>query len=137
MSRIFNLFISHAWNYGERYQGIVRLLESDDSFVWRNYSVPKDDPLVDPGTEIGRRKLTGLLKEQIRSCSCFILVSGMWVYHREWIQTEIKIAQDYRKPIVGVRRRGAVVTPAEVISVSDEMVNWNSQSLISAIRRVS
>lgn len=136
LARAYDLFISHAWKYGERYDGIVRLLNSEERFSWRNYSVPQHDPLVDPETTIGKRKLTGLLREQIRQCSCFILVAGMYVYHREWIQIEIDIATGYGKPVIGVRRRGAQVTPAEVIRVSDRVVNWNTHSLTAAIREV-
>lgn len=39
--RTYDLFISHAWAYDERYEGIVRLLNSVPGFSWRDYSVPR------------------------------------------------------------------------------------------------
>lgn len=136
-TRCYDLFISHAWDYDERYQGIVRLLNSVPGFTWRDYSVPRDRPIVDPRTEVGVRLLTSKLDEQIRQATCFILVAGMFVNHREWVQREIRIAQKYGKRVVGVRRRGQQITPGEVVNVSHALVNWNSQSLVDAIRSVA
>lgn len=131
---IYNLFISHAWQYSERYEGIVRLLDSVPSFQWRDYSAPRDYPVVEYGTRISAHRLTELLDQRIRSASCFLLVAGMFVDHRTWVQTEIDIAMNYSKPIVGVRRRGQKLTPQTVIDVADEMVNWNAASIVAAIR---
>lgn len=135
-SRYYDLFISHAWTYSERYDGIVRLLNSVPGFHWRDYSVPQNAPLVDSNTLIGKRILTGLLDEQIRQSSCFILVAGMFVHHREWVQIEIDIARAYGKPIVAVRRRGQERTPVEVEALSNAIVNWNANSLVNAIFEV-
>src|SRR5690606_17511761 len=73
----YDLFISHAWAYDERYSGICRLLDGQRglTFGWRDYSAPRDHPVADPNTEIGRNKLRALLNERVRQCSCFILVA--------------------------------------------------------------
>lgn len=131
-----DIFISHAWSYSDRYNGIVNLLDNAAYFSWRNYSVPEHNPLVDPNTLVGKRKLTALLDEQIRQVSCFVVVAGMFVNHKEWIQTEIDIALAYKKPIVGVRRRGQVRTPQYIEDISDEMCNWNSKSITDAIKAI-
>lgn len=134
-SRTYDIFISHAWAYDERYEGICRLLNSVPGFYWRDYSVPRSAPIVDPRTEMGVRALTARLREQIRQCSCFILVAGMFVNHRIWVQREMSIAVEYGKPIIGVQHRGQQRTPVEVEAIADETVRWNSASLVSAIRR--
>ena len=41
----YNLFISHSWNYSSAYNDLVRLLDSKPYFNYKNYSVPKDDPI--------------------------------------------------------------------------------------------
>lgn len=132
----YDIFISHAWSYDDRYKGIINLLDSDPSFKYRNYSVPKHDPLVDPSTAIGKRVLEDMLSEQIRQCSCFILASGMYVYHKEWIQIEINWALKYKKPIVSIKRRGAQITPKYVEEVSTRLVGWQARSIVSAIQEV-
>lgn len=132
----YDLFISHAWDHDDRYQGIVRLLNGVDDFQWRDYSFPRDYPAVDSDTEVGRNTLRMILRENVRQSSCFLLIAGMYVNHRYWVQAEIDFAREYGKPIVGIRRRGQQVTPQIVYDVSHEVVNWNSNSIASAIRKV-
>ena len=142
MSKIHHLFISHAWKYNEEYDRLVNLLNSvrDDpvrQFSYKNYSVPKHDPLFDPDTEVGERKLKLELDSQISPASCVLVISGMYVPYRKWIQAEIEIAQRYRKPIIGVVPRGQERVPIEVQNVANEMVGWSTESIIAAIRRYS
>lgn len=135
MARSYDLFISHAWSYDERYQGICRLLGNVQGFSWRDYSAPRDYPAVNPNTEVGRNTLRRILSERVRQSSCFVLSAGMFVNHRYWVQAEIEFAQYWRKPIVGILRRGQERTPQLVYDVADEVVAWNSSSLTNAIIR--
>lgn len=41
----YHLFISHSWNYSNTYNDLIRLLDSKSYFSYKNYSVPKDDPI--------------------------------------------------------------------------------------------
>ena len=52
-----------------------------------------------------------------------------------WIQTEIEIATRYQKPIIGVRPWGQERIPQAVQDAADEMVGWNTYSIVSAVRR--
>lgn len=140
---VYDVFISHAWEYSDRYWGVLSLMDvAKQNFYWfdyRNYSVPKHDPIADPDAKVRIAKLTALLKEQIRQASCVIVPAGMYVNSRFWIQKEIDLAKaafSIPKPIVGIRRRGQQRTPQELEDQADEMVNWNSNSLAEAIRRV-
>jgi hypothetical protein len=135
--KTYDIFISHAWRYSDDYNRLVKLLNEAPRFDWRNYSDPKHDPVIDPNTDVGRRKMKKELDEQIRPVNCVIVISGMYVAYRYWIQTEIDIAIDYKKPIIGVRPWGQERTPQEVQDVADEMVGWNTDSIVSAIRRHS
>ena len=77
------------------------------------------------------------LDEQIRPVNCVIVISGMYVAYRYWIQTEINIASRYVKPIIGVKPWGQERIPQEVQDVASEMVGWNTDSIVSAISRHS
>ena len=46
----FNLFISHSWTYSDQYERLVALLQNRGYFSFRNYSVPRDDPIHSAGT---------------------------------------------------------------------------------------
>jgi hypothetical protein len=139
----YDVFVSHAWSYSDRYLGTVGLLDAASVnlrwFSYRNYSVPKHDPIVDPDENVRIAKLRGLLKEQIRQASVVIVPAGMYVNHRYWIQEELRIAQTgflYKKPVVAIRRRGQQRDPEDLMAMADAAVNWNSTSLAEAIRDV-
>ncbi len=41
----YNLFISHSWAYNDEYEKLVRMLNDKPYFYYKNYSVPKNDPI--------------------------------------------------------------------------------------------
>lgn len=133
--KTYDLFLSHVWRSTENseYYRLENLLYEASYFYWRNYSVPEHDPL---GTKTDR-ELRQALRQQIAPINCFLVVSGMYVNHRKWIQAEIDIAKAYNKPIVGVRPLGQEHVPIEVQNASKEMVGWQTSSIIDAIRRCS
>lgn len=131
--KTYDLFVSHAWKYNEGYYRLIEMLDAAPRFVFRNYSIPEHDPL---GAKT-KRELEAALDRQIRPVNCFLAIAGMYVQHREWIQFEIEAAQSYGKPIIGVRPWGSERTPTEIVLAADEMVNWNTASVVDAVRRRS
>lgn len=136
----YNVFVSHAWTYSDRYNGVIGLLDTAtdkySDFDYVDYSVPKHDPLVDPNTNVGKQKLTELLKAQIARASSVIVPAGMYVNNRYWIQKEIDLARNgfaQPKRIIAIRRRGQERNPQELLDVADRVVNWNSASLAKAV----
>jgi len=132
--KIYDLFISHAWRYNDDYTRLVDMLRKAPNFNWRNYSDPKHDPVVDPDDKVNRDRLVRELEGQIRPTNCVIVISGMYVAYRYWIQKEIDIAASYGKRIIGVIPWGQERTPQEVQDVAAMMVAWNTDSIVSAIR---
>jgi hypothetical protein len=106
-------------------------------FKWRNYSVPKHDPLIDPNTYVGKAKLTELLDRQVKPVNCVLILGGIYAAHSEWILKEIKLAQSYKKPIIGVYPWGQQNMPLAVQNAANELVGWNTSTIVSAIRRNS
>jgi hypothetical protein len=98
----YDLFISHAWRYNLDYYNLEKMLKEASNFLWRNYSVPIHDPLVDPKSDSGKAKLISLLDNQVKPVNCVIILGGMYAAHSEWILKEIQIATSYKKPILGV-----------------------------------
>ena len=133
--KTYDLFLSHVWRkvHNSEYYRLEKLLYGANNFYWRNYSVPEHDPL---GTKTDR-ELRRALDRQIRPINCFLIVSGMYVNHRKWIQAEIDIAKSYDKPIIGVIPFGQVRVPIEMQKISKEMVGWQASSIVAAIRRWS
>jgi hypothetical protein len=126
-----NTFISHAWAYNEDYYRLVKMLNEAPDFGWKNYSVPEHDPLH----QRTKKDLEQALYDQIRSTSVVIVLAGMYVTHREWIQKEIDIALEMNKPIIGIRPWGSERIPRDLQDVAKEIVGWNTSSIVTAIKR--
>ncbi len=133
--KTYDLFLSHVWRSAENseYYRLANLLYEASYFYWRNYSVPEHDPL---GTKTDA-ELREALYRQIRPVNCFLVVAGMYVNHRKWIQEEIDIAESYGKPIVGVIPWGQERVPIQVQNAANEMVGWQTGGIVDAIRRWS
>jgi hypothetical protein len=142
MIKNYNIFITHAWKYSEAYHRLEDLLKTARQtprlkFNYKNYSVPKHDPVIDPKTEVGFRKLKAALDSQISPSSCVLVISGMYVAYRPWLQIEINIAKKYGKPIIGIIPRGQTNIPVEIQNVACDLVGWNTDSIVTAIKRHS
>ncbi len=128
--KTYDLFISHAWKYNDDYYRLVNLLNAAANFKWRNYSVPEHDSFG----KMTKAQLLAELDGQIKPVNAVLIIAGMYVNYSDWILEEIKIAQKYGKPIIGLKPRGAEVTPKVVQDAAKEMVGWTTDSIVAAVR---
>ena len=128
----YRLFISHAWQYNADYYRLIQMLNNASNFIYSNYSVPKHDPVDTNNTS----KLKEQLRKQIRPVEVVIILGGMYVAYSDWIQFEIDFATGLGKPILGIKPWGAQVMPTAVQDAADEIVGWNTSTIVSAIRRL-
>lgn len=129
----YRLFISHAWQYNADYYRLLKILDEASNFIYANYSVPEHDP-VDANNNT---KLKEELRQQIRPVEVVIILGGMYVAHSGWIQFEIDYATELSKPILGIRPWGSQVMPTAVQDAADEIVGWNTSTIVAAIRRLA
>jgi MTH538 TIR-like domain (DUF1863) len=126
--RKYNIFISHAWDYSEDYRKIESWLNDAPNFTWNNLSVPKHDPIS------SKDQLKARLHDQMRPADVFIILGGMYVAHSEWILYEINFARRIGRRIIGIQPWGSTVMPLAVQQASDEIVGWNRNSIVNAVR---
>lgn len=126
----YHLLISHSWRYSHQYETIVNWLNGSPYFKWSNHSVSADNPF---NTE-SDSGLQDRLTRQIQGCSAIIVVSGMYTSYSKWINYEINEARRMNKPIIGIKPWGNERVPVKIQEDSTALVNWNSNSLISAVR---
>jgi len=131
--KIYNVFISHAWAYNDDYYRLTEMLNNAPNFYYRNYSVPEHNPLHAGN----RRQLEQDLYDQIRPTNIIVILAGMYVPHHDWIQREIDIALEMDKPILGIAPWGSQVIPVAVQDSANEIVGWNTDSIVDAIRRLA
>lgn len=137
--RTFNIFISHAWKYGDSYDKLVALLDNASYFSYKNFSAPEDSPLTNTdGTPVtNKSQITSAIENKIKLVNCVIVISGMYYNNREWMEKEIEIAQKYNKPIIAVKPWGNTLMPTDIQVVADTTVNWNTDSIVDAIKTYS
>lgn len=135
--RTHHLFIGHSWNYSDAYDRLVDLLRHRNYFRFRNYSVPRDDPIHDAGTDA---QLEEAIRRQMAPCGVVLILAGVYATYSKWIDKEIGLATngfDQPKPIVAIKPRGSVRTSASVTQAADRIVGWNTESVVGAIRELS
>lgn len=127
----YNICISHSWTYSDAYEKIVSLLSSNPYFSFKNYSVPKNDPIHNARYDWQLREA---IKRQMQSASCVLILAGVYSTYSKWINIEIQLAKEMNKRIVAIEPWGAERTSAVVKSAADVTVGWNASSVIKAIR---
>lgn len=131
---MYNLFISHSWTYNNTYEDLTKLLNNASYFSYKNYSVPKDDPIHNANND---RELYNAIEEQIRHASVVLILAGVYSSYSKWIDKEIEIAQNLNKPILAIEPWGSEKTSAKVKNSANRIVRWNTDSIVSAIRNIS
>ena len=128
---IYNLFISHSWAYGDAYDKLIRMLDSDRYFKYKDYSVPKNNPIHNATYDY---QLRAAIKNQMQHASCVLILAGVYATYSKWINIEIQLAKEMNKPIIAIEPWGSERTSLIVKNNANKIVKWNTSSIISAIR---
>lgn len=130
-----HLFISHSWSYGDAYEKLKNLLDSRSYFIYVDYSIPKDDPIHTSGTD---KELYEAILNRIRPCHVVLIMAGVYSTYSKWINKEIQAAKTgflNPKPIVAIKPRAQTNVSSVVTKNADVLVNWNTESIVAAIRQ--
>lgn len=137
MLKTHNLFISHSWTYSDSYDRLCNLLDNRPYFYYKNYSVPKHNPIHTRGTD---RELLEAIINKMQFCHVVLIMAGVYSTYSKWINNEIIVANkgfSNPKPIIGIKPWGQTNMSRVVQDNAVEMVNWNTESVVAAIRRHS
>ena len=132
--KTYNLFISHSWNYGGYYRRLCRLLNQAPYFRYRNYSVPRNAPIPDAANQSA---LQSAIRRKMQPCQVVVVIAGVYSTHSKWMQTEIRLAKRFGKPILAVTPRGSSRISSYVRKHADEVVGWDTRSIVGGIRRLA
>lgn len=128
---IYNLFISHSWAYSDAYEKLVNLLNAKTYFNYKNYSVPKNDPIHNAAYEY---QLKEAIRKRIQPTSCVLIMAGVYSTYSKWINIEIELAKSMNKKIIAIEPWGSEKTSRTVKDAADVIVGWNAASIVNAIR---
>ena len=127
----YNLFISHSWAHTNAYECLVDLLDDASGFSYKNYSVPRNDPIHNASND---SQLKAAIRQQMQPASCVLILAGVYASYSKWINIEIDLAQSMGKKIIAIEPWGAEKTSARVKNAADIIVGWNTSSIVRAIR---
>ena len=129
-----HLFISHSWTYTDAYERLVGLLDARPYFLFKDYSVPRDDPIHNVRTIAGLR---AAIRQQMAPCGVVLILAGVYATYSKWIDEEVNLAQSgflRPKPIVAIKPWGNVRMSQPVRDAATRVVGWNTNSVVTAIR---
>jgi len=134
--KTYNIFISHSWAYGDIYDKLIEMLDKEPRFSYKNYSVPKDDP-VHNAPNIAA--LAQAIRDRVRFCDAVLVLAGVYSTYSKWINREIDIAQQFTtpKPIIAIEPWNSEKTSKFVKDNADKIVGWNTSPIVSAIRELA
>lgn len=128
----YNIFISHSWAYGDAYERLVGMLDEKSYFEYKNYSVPKNDPIHNAPYEY---QLKEAIRKQMQPASCILILAGVYSTYSKWINIEIELAQNLEKKIIAIEPWGAERTSTVVKKAADVIVKWNTDSIVNEIKK--
>jgi len=135
-TRRINVFISHAWKYSGHYEKLSewvfenRWRSGQATLDFRDFSVPKDDPIHDAQND---SELRDALYRQIALSHVVVIPTGMYANYSKWIQKEIDGAKKYEKPILAVNPWASLRRSSVVASAANETVGWSKQGVVDGI----
>ena len=121
----YNIFISHSWTYSDAYEKLINLLNAAPYFLFKDYSVPKNDPVHNAQNS---RQLQEAIMRQMQPASCVLILAGVYATYSKWINIEIALAKEMGKRIIAIEPWGAERTSSVVKNSADEIVGWNTNS---------
>lgn len=136
IAKTYNLFISHSWSYSDAYEKLIDLLKKRPYFDFRDYSVPRNDPIHNAPNS---QALYDAIERQITPCHVVLVMAGVYAKYSTWIQKEVRIAKtefQITKPVIAIKPWAQTNVSQFVRENADDIVSWNTESIVEAIRRL-
>lgn len=133
----YTIFISHSWSYTDAYEKLTKMLREDCYFNFKDYSVPKNDPIHNAPTSVALRDA---IRRQMQLASVVLIMAGKYSTYSMWINEEISLAKKgftYPKPILAITPWGAEQISSVVRAAADKIVRWNTGSIVQGIRELA
>jgi hypothetical protein len=136
MPRRKHVFISH------HHADDAHVPRLTDMLARRGYEIRNSSIRAKPANQrrlerglVSDNTLRRLLRMKMSWASTIIVVIGKETHSRDWVDWEIRKANELGKRIVGVYARGGTEAdvPPALEDYGDAIVNWNADSVISAV----
>lgn len=133
MAKNYNVFISHSWDHLDDLRNLRKNLENRGYFNVEFSEVTPENAIKSENIYYVRARVA----QRMSNADIVIGLAGVYASHSDWMAWELDKAQDLGKPILGVIPRGQERISTVVSDRADEMVRWNTESIVAAIRRLA
>lgn len=133
MAKVYNVFISHSWDYVSDLMNLRRLLENRGYFKVKFLESPPHDPINSTNSAY----VKSVIKGHIQQADVVIGMAGIYASYSDWMKWELDKAIEMNKPVLGVIPWGQVNVSTVVQQRAKELVRWNTESIVDAIRRLA
>lgn len=132
MAKTYNVFISHSWDHVVDLRNLRNLLENRGYFHVNFMEIPPHDPI----NSCNSTYVKSVIRGHLRDSNVVIGMAGVYASYSEWMRWELDTAIELGKPILGVIPRGQVNISTVIQTRANELVRWNTESIVDAIRRL-
>jgi len=131
VAKEYSIFISHSWSYPDDLKNLRNLLNDRGYFNVSFEEASADEPINSANAAYIKQRL----KQKIENSNIVLGIAGMYASYSEWMEWELNKAVELCVPIVGVVPYGQERVSTTVSSRSKEVVRWNTESIVAAIRK--
>jgi hypothetical protein len=131
MAKEYKIFISHSWQHTDTLEALRNLLNARGYFSATYEESTKDKPINSDDESYVKRRLA----QKIGGSDVILALAGVYASHSSWMQWELDKAIELGIPVIGVIPRGQDRISTEVSSRSVVDINWNTESIVSTIRK--
>ena len=131
MAKLYKVFISHSWDHVDALKRLRNLLNKRNYFKVKFKEASPDNPIKSEKNKDIRLKLSN----RIKTSDVVLGIAGVYASYSDWMEWELNTAIKYNIPIIGVVPWGHINTSRIVSNKAIEIVHWNTESIVAAIRR--
>ena len=131
MTKTYRIFISHSWDHVDALKRLRKLLENRGSFKVEFTEASPENPIM----SVKNKDIRMELRHRIEQSDIVLGIAGMYASYSDWMKWELNRAIEKNVPIIGVVPWGQINISRVVLDRAEEIVRWNTESIVAAIRR--
>ena len=131
MAKLYKVFISHSWDHVDELKRLRNLLQNRGYFKVEFEEASPENPILSDKSKNIRNELS----RRIEQSDVVLGIAGIYASHSDWMEWELNKAIEKNVPIIGVVPWGQLNISRVVSDKAEEIVRWNTESIVAAIIR--
>ena len=129
----YKIFVSHSWSKDEELTNLTNLLNNRNYISFEYTEFTKHSPVESIDADYVKLRI----RQRLLISDVVLAIAHVSASYSGFIEYELKKAKEYGIKIIGVRPYGQERISSVVQEYADEVVYWNTESIVLAIRKLS